>query len=360
MKKLDLYIIKKYLSTFLFTLCLFVLISVVIDISEKIDDFLEKDAPLWIIIKDYYFNFIPYFLNLFSPVFIFIAVIFFTAKMAGNTEIVAILGSGLSFTRFLRPYFIAAGIVVGISLLLNAWIIPICDQQRQAFEEIYVRDPRTRTTMSKNVHSQISPGVFVFMETFNYMDSIGYNFSIEKFEGLELKYKLISNRLFWNSDKQHWVMENYYIRTRNAGKEEIIQGYQKDTILPVKPGEFVLKEIEYSSLNTPDLNKFIKEQKSKGDPNIDVYLVENYRRVAAPFAYFVLTLLAASLSSRKVRGGVGVHLGMGIFISLSYLLVTQFAYTFGMSGQINPLIAVWMPNVLYLFLGLYLAYKAPK
>ncbi|CAN5638356.1 LptF/LptG family permease [soil metagenome] len=358
-KILDLYIIRKFLGTFFFALGLIITIAIVFDISEKIDDFLERDAPLRAIVFDYYLNFIPYFSNLFSPLSIFIAVIYFTSRMASQTEIVAILASGVSFKRLLLPYMVAAGILTSLSLYLNTSLIPHSNTTRIAFETRYIKNQFVYH--NKNVHRQISPGQFIYFESYNNIDQIGYQFSFEKFDKGKLIYKLLSERLLWDSIKNQWSIENYFIRTIDGMHETERSGFKMDTTFSFRPEEFNKKMITYiETMDSRELSRFIDQEKIRGSEEIPFYEVEKYRRTAFPFATFILTIIGVSLSSRKVRGGIGVQIGVGILISFTYIMFMQISTTFATNGNVSPLAAVWIPNVFFAIVALILLRRAMK
>ncbi len=358
MKILDKYIIKKFLGTFFFSMLLIILIVVVFDISEKIEDFVAKDAPLKAIVFDYYFNFIPYFVNLFSPLFTFIAVIFFTSKMATRTEIVAILSSGISYRRLLFPYLISATVIAVLSLFLNNFVIPNATKKRIAFEDEYIRN--TFQNNNKHIHIQLSPGTYIYLEGYNTMENVGYRFSIEKFKEGFLYYKLVSDDIRWDSINKRWTINNYYIRHIKGMNETITKGAKIDTVLSFTPNEFGRKDNTIETKDYYELNDFIASEKIKGSNSIEVYEIEKYRRMAFPFATFVLTLIGVSIASRKVRGGIGMHIGLGIGISFTFIMFMQVSTTFAASGMVSPLIAVWIPNFLFAILALYLLKIAQK
>ena len=358
MCKIDWYIIKKFLGTFFYSITLILLIVIVFDISEKIDDFIEKEAPLNAIIFEYYLNFIPYFGNLFSPLFTFIAVIFFTSKMANNTEIISILSSGVSFQRILLPFIISSTIIGCLSFTLGNFIIPPANEVRLEFENTYIKNPyRNR---DKNIHIQISPGNFVYMESYNSTKNIGYKFSMEKFIQGELKQKLFSNYIEWDSTKGKWNIHHYFIRTFNDMQETIVEGRQLDTLINLHPNDFNTRLSTVETMNFFELNNYIAQERMKGSKNLVFHLIEKHKRIAYPFATIILTLIAVAFASKKVRGGIGLHLGLGLLISFSYILFMQVSTTFATNGDLPPLIAVWIPNLIYVGLAAYLLKKAPK
>jgi len=358
LKILDRYIIRKFLGTFFFSLALIIVIAVVFDISEKLDDFIERKAPFNAIVFDYYFNFIPYFANLFAPLFIFISVIYFTARMAANTEIIAILNSGISFKRMLMPYFLAAGILAAISFYFNGWVIPHSNKVKLAFENTYIKNPVE--FKDRNLHRQISPGVFMYLESYNNAENIGYRFSLEKIENRNRVWFLASDRILWDSTDAKWRIENYYIRSIEGFNETLKSGQSMDTTLPMAPADFKRRLNIIEAMDTPALNEFIKEEKLSGSGNVNAYLVAKYRRSAIPFSTFILMLIGVSLSSRKVRGGIGAQLGLGVTISFAYILFMQISDTFAINGSIPPLLAVWTPNLVFSGIAAALLRYAPK
>lgn len=357
-KIIDRYIIGKFLSTFFFALGLIILIAIVFDISEKIDDFIEKKAPLRAIAFDYYLNFIPYFANLFSPLFIFIAVIFFTSKMASQTEIVAILSGGISFRRMMVPYMVAATLLASISFYLNGWVIPHANKTRLAFENTYIKNPYV--LKARNIHRQLKPGEFIYFESYNTLDQMGFRFSYEKFEGRQLVYKFTADRLRWDTVTTQWRVENYRVREINGMQEYIRRGSVLDTTFGFLPAEFSTRENNITAMDNRELNAFIAEKRLRGAEGLQFDLVEKYRRSAFPFATFILTLIGVSLSSRKVRGGIGLQIGAGILLSFTYIMFMQVSTTMATNGNFPPLVAVWIPNVVFGIIAVYLYRTAPK
>jgi len=358
LKLIDWYIIRKFLGTFFFSLALIICIAIVFDISEKMDDFLERKAPLRAILFDYYFNFIPYFANLFSPLFVFISVIFFTARLAANTEIVAILGSGISLRRMLRPYFIAASVLALLSWYFNGWVIPHSNKVKLAFENTYIKNPVRFE--DRNLHRQVAPGTFIYLESYNNIENTGFRFSLEKIEDGKRTMYLNSDRIQWDSTSQKWKIHNYYLRTINGMHETIRTGKEMDTVLNLNPSNFRRRMNIVDAMDTPALNRFIEEEKMEGSANVNAYMVEKYRRISIPIATFILTLIGVSLSSKKVRGGIGVQLGFGIGLSFTYILFMQISNTFAINGIMPPIIAVWLPNIIYSIIALVLLRNAPK
>lgn len=358
-KKLDRYIIRKFLGTFFFSIALIVSIAVIFDFSEKVDDFHRNEAPFSAIVLDYYLNFIPYFVVLFSNLFVFISVIFFTSKMAYDTEIIAILSSGVSFRRLLWPYFLSSLVIVILTFYLTNYIIPRATERRHRFEEFYYYNNPV-SYRARDVHKQIEPEVYIYLESYSTMTDIGRQFSIEKFKDGRLESKLISDYIRWDSTLDKWVIHNYYIRNFIDGREELIKGHKIDTILNMDPADFSKRENVIETMTLPELNAFIAEKQRQGAERITYILIEKNKRFAIPFSTFILTLIGVCISSRKVRGGIGVHIGAGLSVAFSYILFMQFSSQFAIGGSIPPAIAAWIPNMLYALLGIYLYKKAAK
>jgi lipopolysaccharide export system permease protein len=358
LRTIDKYIIKKFLGTFFFAIFLLAFIVIIFDISEKIDDFLKRDAPLRAIIFDYYLNFIPYFINLFSYLFTFIAVIFFTSKMASDTEIIAILSSGLSFRRMLVPYFIAAGLLAIMSFVLANFVIPFTNRGMFEFENKYLHDPKTST--DQNIHKQISPGTFIYLENYNTNKKTGWRFSLEQFRSRELVYKIMADRIDWDSAHAKWKLEKYYIRSLVDGNESLHQGVRLDTALAFVPEDFIEDIEEVKVMDFFTLRDHIKKKELRGDSDVIKYKVKKYERFASPFATLILTLIGVAVSSRKVRGGMGFNLGLGLALTFLYILFMQVFTVFATFGNFPPLLAVWFPNILFGIIALILAKAAPK
>ena len=358
-KILDRYIIGKFLSTFFFAILLMIIIIIVFDISEKIDDFIEKKAPLQAIIFDHYLNFIPFFVSTFSSLFIFISVIFFTSKMASQSEIIAILSSGVSFGRFLYPYFIGACILAAFSFVMNDVILPPANQRRLEFEDKYIKRPVVY--LEQNVHKQIEPGLFVYLQSFSNTSETAYQFSLERYDDDRLTSKLMSENAQWNKEKEKWTIKNYYIRDIDSlGYETLTSGASMDTVINLHPSEFKRRANFIETMNIGELQEFIENLKMQGDDNINMFLYELYKRIAFPFSTFILTLIGVSLSTRKVRGGIGIHLAIGIAISFIYILFMQFSVEFATKGNLPPMVAAWIPNIIFGVVGIFLYRLAPK
>jgi lipopolysaccharide export system permease protein len=357
-KIIDWYIIKKYLGTFSFTLAIFTVIIVIFDVSEKLDDFIRHEAPISEIIFSYYAGFIPFYLNFLSPLINFIAVIFFTAKMADQTEIVPILSSGVSFKRFLRPYIISSTVIFLVTLIFNIFIIPETNQLKIDFENTFINPKSDNSKMF--THMQIDKDSYVYIENFDNNQKIGYKFILEKFSGDNLKEKLTADKITWDSLKTKWKIENYSVRKIDGLKESMSSGTVKDTTLDMRPKDFEIYDNIYQAMNMRELNDRIKKEEIRGTGVMVDLQLEKYKRFVYPFSAYILTLMGVSLSSRKVRGGIGLPLGIGIFLSFAYILFIQFATMFALKGGLPPLIAVIIPNIMFGILGVYLLIKAPK
>lgn len=358
MKILDRYILFKFLGTFFFAILLIIVIVIFFDVSEKMEDFLRHHVSLREIVFDYYLNFIPYFMNLFSPLFTFIAVIFFTAKLAGQTEIVAMLASGISFRRLMLPYMMGATVIAGLTFVLDGWLIPKSNITRLEFENAYVGSPFRFD--GHNVHRQIRPGEYIYLESYNNLEKIGYKFSIEKFENGELKSKLLCDLIKWDSVSTKWHLSNYFAREINGMLEKTRSGANKDTTFPFSPADFAKRANTVETMNNGELAKYIDAERQRGSERVNFYLVEKYRRYAAPFTTYILTLIGLALSSRKVRGGIGLQLGIGLGLSFTYILFQQIFRTFSTNGNFSPLMGVWIPNFIFAGLAVYLMRTAPK
>ncbi|GHT10231.1 membrane protein [Bacteroidia bacterium] len=359
MKILDWYIIRKFVTTYIFAIVALSLIIVVFDTSEKIDDFVEKNAPLHAIIFDYFGNSLPFFINTFSALFTFIAVIFFTSNMAGHTEIVAILSNGVSFNRFLRPYMIVSIAITIASVALSNFVIPNATASRYKFEERYVRRPFNNK--EKNIHRQSSPGVLVYLESFNVRDQIGYKFSIEHIEDNRLLSKLSSSYAHWDTAIDKWKMHNYTLRIFGDSSEQISTGLSLDTALNVTGKEFSVRADKLvETMSYTELNEFIADLELQGSVAINDALIEKHKRIAYPMANFILTIIGVTVSSRKTRGGMGLNIGLGIALSFGYILFQRFSEMFVQGNVLTPAVALWIPNILFAIVAGYMYYTTPK
>ena len=351
------YIIKKFLGTFFYCMILIMSIVVVFDFNEKLDKFIQNFAPTKEIIFDYYLNFIPYFGVKFSPLFIFISVIYFTSKMATDTEIIAILASGVSFKRFVRPYMLSAAFLALLTFGLNSFWIPNANKARLKFEDKYIK--KISTDYVRNVQMEIEPGVIMYIERYDAGTNTGRNFFLEKYVDQKLVSRLTAKKISQDSTN-HWRLTDYLIRDFNGYRESINEGAVMDTVIQMDPAEFFIIKGWSEQLTTPELKAYLTRQEKRGVANIKEYNVEYERRFSFPFSAFILTLIGVSLASRKVRGGMGLHLGLGLGISFTYILLDTVSGSFAQGGVLTPGVAVWLPNIVYALIGLWLYKKAPK
>lgn len=354
---LDKYIIKNFLGTYVFSIILIISIAVVFDFNEQLDKFLKNDAPVKAIIFSYYLNFIPYYVNLFSALFVFISVIFFTSKLADNSEIIAMLASGMSFKRLMKPYMISAGIIAIISFILTSFIIPPANVVRINFQNKYIKNKAV--TYAERIQIQIEPGVIAYFNRYDNNDKMGFYFSLDKFEGKELVSRLTANRIQYDS-LYNWTIYDYSIRDFDGMREHITTGSQKDTILTIVPSDFLISSNDFEQMTTPALHKHIQRQKDRGIGNIQSFEIEYHKRFASIASAFILTVIGASLSSRKVKGGMGLNIGIGLLLSVSYILFMTLSSTFAVSGLVSPLIAAWIPNVIFIGIAIFLYNRAPN
>ena len=358
-RKLDLYIVGKFITTFFVALLLIIGIVIIFDISEKIDDFVSKEAPLKAIIFDYYVNFVPYFMNMFSPLFVFITVIFFTSKMAADSEIVAILSCGISFHRMMVPYVFSATLIAILSLCLNLFIIPESNKTRLEFENQYIK--ARFKSVGRNVHYQTAPGEYVFAESFSSWNNTAYRFTLEKIENDQLVSKISAESAVYDTTKQSWRLKKYFIREYNEDlTDRIRSGRQLDTVIELSPKDFYLTENTVETLTYSELNQLIDLQKMRGDANVKYALIEKNTRFALPFSAFILTIMGVALSSKKRRGGIGWNIGIGIALAFTYILFLRFSQMFVHTGALPPFIALWLPNLVFVIIAAILYKIAPK
>ena len=359
MRKIDAYIFKKYIGTFFFAISMLILVVIIFDLSENIDSFLKHKAPLGKVIVDYYIMSIPYYINLFIHLFAFIAVVFFTSKMAARTEIVAILSSGISFWRFLVPYMMAAITIAVMSLYFGNFLIPKTSEIRRQFKDEYME--KLSQSAGRNVHVQIGKDEFVYVESYNIAKENGYKFSWEKYDGNELKFKVMSDIIYHDTlGPNSWLIDPYAIRYIDGTEESLLKGRNLDTVFNLYPTDLYKMKEDFEEMNFFELQEHIDKMKEKGSEGVKAYQVEMHTRMSAPAAVLILTLIGAALSSRKVRGGIGMHLGIGITIAFAYILFMQVSKSFAISGSLSPFLAAWIPNFIFCILGIYLLKKAPK
>lgn len=357
LKILDIYILKKFLGTYFFATILILAVISMFDITEKLDSFLK--APLKETLFDYFLSFLPYFAIQLAPLFTFISVIFFTTKLADHSEIIAMLSSGISFNRLMRPYMIGAAVIAALTFVLSNYLIPPTNQKRLDYTNKYVKNKRVSS--GTDIQLMASPGVVVYIGRFENSTKTGYRFSIDKFSGKELVSRLTAQRVTYDSTRMyHWTVYNYMIRNFDGMNEKVINGSSKDTIIPIEPRDFLISKNDQETLTTPELTDYINKQKQRGVANIKAFEIEKERRYASTAAAFILTLIGLSLSAKKVKGGMGINIGIGLALSFSYILFSSLTSQFAISGATSPLIAMEIPNFVYLLIGLALYYRARK
>lgn len=357
MKRLDWYIIKKFLGTFFFSIVLILSIAIVFDLTEKMDDFFESQVPLHEIIFDYYLPFIPYYMNMFSSLFIFISVIYFTSKLAGNSEIIAMLASGVSYHRLMLPYAFSAALLFVLAIFLGGWIIPRSSERMLKFTDKYV--DHFTSVSAQNVQMEVKPGTILYIESFRRYNHIGYRCSIEEFEGKTLMQRITADRIVYDS-LENWHLENYTQRTFTGLREELEQGSRKDIQLPIIPDELFITAQHAHQMTTPELRHYMDRQRERGSGNVKAFEVEYHKRWASPLGAFIMTLLGVTMSSRKVRGGMGKNLGIGVVLTAAYILFSTVSTTFSVNNVMSPFMAAWLPNFVFLAISIPLYIRASK
>lgn len=359
-KILDRYILGKFLMTFFFAIAMILVIVVLFDYVEKIDDFTELHAPLSEVLFDYYLNFIPYFANQFCSLFTFIACIFFTSKLAYQTEIVAMLSGGMSFRRLMWPYFLGALIIGSMSLALNLWVIPVTQQKIVSFEAKYIKR-RQNVQFDRHIYRQIEPGIFAYVRGYQNSSKRASFFALEEYEEGSMTRSLEAADVSFDPETKRWTAPRYTTRTFDSNENETFTQYRNlDTLINLEEAELGVVNQLIKTMNIHELNEFLAQQRAKGSDTINIIQVEQHARFAYPLGTFILTLIGVSLSSRKVRGGTGLHIGVGIALCFSYILFYRFFEEFAKSGSLPPGLAIWLPNLIYLIIAIYLYQKAPK
>ncbi|MGM9802589.1 MAG: LptF/LptG family permease [Muribaculaceae bacterium] len=353
MKVFDLYIIKKFLGSFVFSILMLLAIVVLFDVNEKLDAIIN--APLKATVFQYYLNFLPYFANQFSPLFTFIAVIFFTSKLTDHSEIIAILSSGISYKRLAVPYMVTAFIIALFSYFLSAYVIPPANVKRIAYTNQWVKNKRV--DYGDNIQLQVSPGIVAYMARYDNITKTGYKFSLDHFEGKELKSRLTAQSIRYDT-LYKWNLRDYSIRNFKGLKETISRGASRDTIIEIEPRDFLISQNDQETLTNSELKSYIYRQKQRGVSNIKNFEIELERRYAMVAASFILTIIGLSLSSKKVKGGMGVNIGIGLLLSFSYILFMTVTSSFAVSGLTSPRVAMWIPNIVYTIIAVYLYRKA--
>lgn len=359
--RLDRYLIGKFLGTYFFSIILIISIAVVFDFNENIDKFTTNHAPWKGIIFEYYLNFVPYFSNLFSPLFIFISVIFFTSKLADNSEIIAMMSTGMSFARLMRPYMVSAALLAGLSFYLGSDVIPRGSVTRLNFENIYKN--KKRANFAENVQLQVDTGVIAFIEHFDGVTKTGYHFSLDKFVNKKLVSHLTSNSISYDTladERYRWRINNYTLRDMKGMREYITHGTRLDSLIMMEPSDFLLTRNQQETMTNAELKEYVEKQRMRGSGNVKAFEVEYYKRFASPFASFILTTIGLSLSSRKRKGGMGLYLGIGLGLSASFILFQSISATFALNADVPPMLAVWIPNLLFSVIAFILYKKAPR
>lgn len=343
-KKLDAFILKKFLSTFIFAIFIIALIACVVDYTEKIDDFVTKKPPLSDMIL-YFISFVPHITALLFPLFIFISTIFFTSKMAFKTEIIAILASGVSFTRFLRPYIVGGCILGIVSFVANHFVVPIANKQKFEFSVKYIWNNPYNS--DRNIHIRLSPTDYVYLQNFDYNYREISKFTLEKVENNVLVEKLSAERAVYDTLTKEWDLRRVSTRTFEGVKETLVEEATKRIKIPLTPEEILSDDEKKETLTTPQLLKEIRKQEERGLKTINSYLFELHKRTAQPFAGLILCIIGACLASQKIRGGSGLHLALGIGGCAIYMLFMQFSQTFTLNAGVDPIISIWIPNIIF-------------
>ncbi len=361
-RRIDRYIISKFLSTYIFLIAIIVVIAIIFDYNEKIDKFASSNATWQQVVFDYYLNFVPYFVNLFSPLFVFIAVIFFTSKLADNSEIIAMKSTGMSFKRLLRPYFYSAALIALCTFMLGAYVIPRGNVERVNFENTYIKK-KTDITAVDNVQMQVDTGVVAYITHFDNTNKSGYGFSLDKFVNKKLVSHLTAQNIQYDTlsaRRFSWTLRYYTIRTLKGMREEITSGERLDTIIIMEPKDFFYVRGQQETMTVPQLSEFIDRQRLRGAAGISTFEVEYHKRFAMPFAAFILTLIGVSLSCEKRKGGMGTSIGIGIALSFSYILFQTISSTFALNAGLPAMIAVWIPNILFAIIAFVLYRRTPQ
>lgn len=358
LKILDRYLIKNFLITYVFVAFVIVLIICMIDYTEKVDDFLDKKAPLKEIVIDYYFNLIPYWINYISPLMVFIATVFFTSRIAARTEIIAMLSSGISFGPMLLPYMVGASVLGALTFLQVGWILPLANKIRNNFEKTYVKNEFYFS--GRNVHITIAPDVYAYLESYNTSTKTGNKFTMETINGNKLVQKFSAEKIVWQPKKGKWTLQNYQVRTLDSLGEKIKTGAEIDTTINLAPSDFESDYNLFETFTLPELNAYIDLLKSRGADGLEVYLIEKYIRFTQPFAILILTAIGVIVSARKSRKGVGWQIALGFMLAFIYILFFLLSKGVAEAGTINTLVAVWLPNIVFSFIGVILYKTLPR
>ncbi len=358
---IDWYIIRKFIGTYIFSIILIISIGVVFDFNENLSKFTQYHAPWRAIIFDYYANFIPYYANLLSPLFVFIAVIFFTSKLAGNSEIIAIMSSGMSFKRLLRPYMFTCILIAGTTYYLNSYVIPHGNVVLQNFNSLYRNSKKN--TSAENVQLMVGKGVTAYIQHYDDQMKRGYGFCLDKFEDKKLISHMTATEIQYDTisdSKYHWRAFNWKIRTLKGLREHIVSGEQRDTVILMEPTDLVYSKGQQETFTSPQLLSYISRQTARGSGNVVPYEVEFHKRIAMSFASFILTIIGASLSARKRKGGMGLYLGIGLALSTAYILLQTISATFAIQANTPPMLAAWIPNIIFIVIAYFCYRQAPN
>ncbi len=358
MKILDRYIISKYLKTFFFVQLIIITVAVVIDYSEKSDAFIEKKAPLSEIVFDYYFSFVPWMANIMTPIAVFIATVFITAKLASHTEIVAMLSSGMSFLRLLRPYFLGSVLLGSLTFGLVGWVIPYSAKRKIAFEQTYIHNPYFYD--GQNVHFRLNDSVYAYLESYNNISDHGTRFTLEKIIDGQLKEKLSTLRITWDTAGRLWRMGAYEVYRFDGEMEELHRGVSLDTALNLYPHDFDTKHDMHQTMTIAELETYIEEQRSRGADGYGLFVNEKYERYAYPFAIVVLTMMGAIVAARKSRAGSGFQIAIGFMLAGIFILFVLLSRNLSESGAFNPMMAAWIPNITFSIITLVMYYTVPR
>ncbi|MFM2386729.1 MAG: hypothetical protein RL660_1486 [Bacteroidota bacterium] len=353
MKILDKYILKQFVGTFIFCVFILSIIAIVIDFTEKVDSFMGGKAPGSAILK-YYLAFVPYINALLFPLFVFVAVIFFTSRLTNRSEVIAMLNGGMSYNRFLLPYLIGGIFFSGVILYGNHSLIPKANRLRLNFENKYINYNSVKS--GNDMHFRISPTEFIYLKSYNVLGKTGYNFSYERIVDLQLREKIWANEIQFDSVKKSWRLINVKIRSLDSNRESLTQYPKLERSFNFVHSDLIEEHEVKQAMTTSELNAFIDKEKRKGNPALSAFEVEKHRRTAAPGSVIVLTLIGAIMSSRKVRGGSGIHLALGLLIGAAYIVFMQFSVTFSIKGDLPPMLAVWIPNFIFAALA-FVIYK---
>ena len=357
MKRLDKYIIGKFLGTFVFSIVLIMSIAVIFDLTEKLDNFFENQVSMREIILDYYLNFIPYYMNMFSPLFIFISVIFFTSKLAGDSEIIAILASGVSYHRFMWPYFVSALLLFVFSFWMTGYVIPPASEKMLTFQDKYIEHFSREN--ARNVQMEVEPGTILYIESFQKRTNLGYRASLEHFDGKKLTMRITADRIHYDS-AYNWHFDKFVRRDFDGMRETLTRGTRLDTIIPVLPKELFYTAENAQMMPNPELKQYIEIQRKRGSGNVQAFETEWWKRWASPIGAFIMTLLGVTMSSKKVRGGMGKNLGVGLTLSALYILFSTVSTTFSVNGVMSPFMSVWLPNFMFLAIGIVLYIRVSR